>query len=501
MQKIKNIFNRAALAVIAAVLATGCIFEKMDMPKDLQSVLIQINVSADQLQTKSDPTDAESVINTLHIYAFNGDDLAGYYEGGETAVNEPFLMDLVLPEAEDIPVQFYLIANAASMMDHNNPMVMSKKMTKAELEGLKYTGIAKGSPLPLYSKETKSLNTTVYTVNEEDGHDGHLRLVEQVNFTLSRSLAKLSFYGAKPVGAATSPQILSVTMLAAGTREFSYLYPQTDETLNSIPSRVNDRVFLSSSVEVGELNGASTSAESYTPVMTDPAYLPEVTYGSGSWAESSGNEREVVFKVEYTLNKDGLLKTGFIYMPSIERNKHYKVCILIKDQDEGSIIVNYTVADWNDHEIPQFEFTYPTHSYLRDFVPTTEEELTSVPSYSAEMSEIMDFEGYFQMTAPVNESFTPTLIGDHASDADIMVYKYETDELVTQRPVPAYEGWYMIKVKPHKDFPIGESVNLAITYKPELIDNHEFLLINGSAGNFYWPGSTDANYVTITMVN
>lgn len=503
MQKINNIFNKAALAVITAVLATGCIFEKMEMPKDLQSVLIQINVSADELQTKSEPTSSESAINTLHIYAFSGNGLAGYHQRNATTVNEPFLMDLVLPEGTSIPVDFYLIANASSMMDRNNPVQLSETMTKAQLEALKYTRIASGSPLPLYCKEQKNLNTTQYTASEAQGHIGHLELVEKVHFTLTRSLAKLSVYGAKPAGASTSPNIISVTMLAGGTREYSYLYPQTDEILNAVPSQVNDRTFplLDQKVMLNEISGAANSAASYTPVMTAPAYLAEVTYGSMDWSVTSGNAREVSLKIEYSLSDGGELKTGYIYMPPIQRNKHYKVCILISSQDEGKITVTYDVADWNDHNIPDFEFAYPTHSYVRESIPVTDADLSVKPSGRAEMSETKAFEGYFQMTAPVSESFTPTLVGNRASEAEITIYKYETSELITERPVPAYNGWYKIKVTPNNDFPIGETVNLALTYKPGLIDGHEFLLINGSAGNFYWPSSTDANYVTITMVN
>lgn len=503
MQKLNNILNKAALAVIAAVLATGCIFEKMEMPKDLQSVLIQINVSADELQTKSEPTSSESAINTLHIYAFRGNGLAGYHQRNATAANEPFLMDLILPEGESVPVDFYLIANAASMIDRNNPIQLSETMTRAQLEALKYTGIAAGSPLPLYCKEQKNLNTTRFTASQEQGHIGHLELVEKVNFTLTRSLAKLSVYGAKPVGASSSPNIISVTILAPGTREYSYLYPQTEETLNAVESRANNRdlPLLDQKVFVNEINGAANSAGSYTPVVTAPTYLAEVTHGSSDWTMTSGNVREVVLRIEYSLTDGGELKTGFVYMPPIQRNKHYKVCILISEQDEGKITVTYDVADWNDHTIPDFEFAYPTHSYVRESVPVTDADLTVKPSGRAEMSETKAFEGYFQMTTPSSEFFTPTLIGDNASDAQIEIYKYETSELVTQRPVPAYSGWYRIMVIPNTDFPLGETVNLALTYKPGLIDGHEFLLINGSTGNFYWPSSTDANYVTITMVN
>ena len=497
MQNISNILKNTALALVAAVFATGCIFEKMDMPEDLQSVLIQVNVSTDDMLTKADPTASESTVNTLHIYAFHNGNFAGYCERGATVVNEPFLMDLTIPEGASVPVEFYAVANASSMMDYSSSMQLTENMTKQQLESLRFTGILSGSPLPLYCKTTQNLNTTEYINSQYEGHEGHIQLINKVDFELSRSLAKISVYGAKPAEVTTSPKILSVTMLAAGTREYSYLFEQNDDKLDLVESRVNDRIFLEEkdAVTLGVLSGASDLAESYTPVVTKPTYLPEVSFGSSDWANQV-HERQVVLKVEYTLSAEGARKTGFVYMPRIERNRHYKVCILVSEQEDGRIIVNYQVADWNDHEIPDFEFKYPTHSYMRDFVPNSEADLATKPSARAQMSENTPFTGYFQ----TDEAFTPALVGNYASDADVRVYKL-TGEEITDRPVPASDKWYRITVTPHTDFPVGETVNLAVTYKPGLVDSHEFLLINGTAGNFYWPESTDANYVTITMVN
>jgi hypothetical protein len=51
----------------------------------------------------------------------------------------------------------------------------------------------------------------------------------------------------------------------------------------------------------------------------------------------------------------------------------------------------------------------------------------------------------------------------------------------------------------------GDEVRLAITYQASGFDTIEYMLINGSHGEYYWPysGTTtqDANYVIITMVN
>ena len=504
MQKTINIIFKAAIAVVATVMASGCIFEKMDASGDLQNVLIQINVSAEDMLTKATPGVSESAINTLQVYAFHGNRPAGYLQRAATEAGEPFLMDLELPTGTDVPVDFYLIANSASMMDHNVPMVLSDNLTRSQLEALKYTGLDAGADLPLYAQETKTLNTAAYQKNTNEDHEGHLLLSDKVSFKLSRSLAKLSVYGARPSSASSSPEILSVTMLAAGTREFSYLFPQEDESvLEAVNSRANDRVLLSdeNKVMLDALSGDGSKAEHYTPVTQLTAYLPEVPVGGTKegWAEKT-SDRQVTLKIRYVLRSGGAVKTAFIYMPPIERNTHYKVCILVKEEEEGRIYVTYDVADWNVHEMDDYVFTYPLHSYLLEQISSGSDPVN--PASNAKMSYDSPFEGYFQMQAPANDSWIPTTVGSRASDVDIRVYEYQGGEVTSDTwPIEASSKWYRINVTPHVDFPVGQTVDLAITYQSPLMTTSEFLLINGSSGNYYWPGSSDENLVTITMVN
>ena len=506
MQNTNNIIIKAALAVFAAFLATGCIFEKMAMPEDLQSVLIQVNVSADGMQTKSTPLESESTINTLHIYAFLNNKPAGYMVRQATVKDEMFLMDLQLPavdpEGTNIHnVEFYLIANVASMLYENNPISLNENTTQAELETLKFTGIAQNSPLPLYCKKTESLDVASYEENKNEGHKGHMLLTKKVNFELTRSYAKIAVYGAKPAGVNTSPRILSVEMLAQGTRRYSYIFEQTDDVLNAVPPRANNLTLLSTPVSVGTLNGDDDEPESYTAVMTAPTYISEVAVGSDNWNVDSGSANAVVLKIDYTLKEGGETKTAKVYMPKILRNHHYKVLCLFSETEEGQIIINLSVADWNKVEV-NYTFDYPTHSYLRQSVPTTQQEVAAKPSTEAVMSDTQPFVGYFQMTAPESDKWKPTLIGQHANAAEVIVYKFNDDTPVASWPIQAGEDWYEIKVKPNNNFEVGEKVNLAITYEPTSgFTTSEFLLINGSTGEYYWPGSEDANFVTITMIN
>ena len=512
--QMKNIMIKTALAIIAAVLTTGCIFEKMDMPKDLQNVMILLNVTNQDMHTKATPTESESKINSLHIYAFCEGRPAGYMLRQVTEQNTPFLMDLLLPavvtggtdDENTHDVQFYLVANAESMLYENVPISLDENTTQAELEELTFTGIVQNSPLPLYCKKKESLDVASYEENKNEGHKGHMLLTKKVNFELTRSFAKISVYGAKPAGVNTSPRILSVEMLAQGTRQYSYIFEQTDDVLNAVPPRANNLTLLSTPVSVGALNGAANEPASYTAVMTAPTYISEVAVGSENWNVDSGSTNAVVLKIDYTLKEGGETKTAKVYMPKILRNHHYKVLCLFSETEEGQIIINLSVADWNKVEV-NYTFDYPTHSYLRESIPTTQEEVAAKPSSEAVMSDTQPFVGYFQMTAPESDKWRPTLVGAHADDAVITVYKRndnnsESNISNSYWPMQAGSNWYKIVVTPKNDFKEGDSVNLAITYTAVGgFTESEYLLINGSSGEYYWPGSVDANFVTITMTN
>ena len=508
MQKINNIILNVAAILMAAMVSVGCL-EKEDITGDVQSVMIELSVSSKGM-TKSAPTASEKVINSLYVYAFYGERLAGYASQGAVAQGDPFYMDLELPETGIHNVEFYVIANAEQMAYENGTVSLSRNMTKAQLEAVKFTGLTSGVALPMYCKQVEEIDVSAVSDDSSniEGHDGHMILTKKIKIDLSRSLAKISLYAAKVLGTASVPQILDTRILAAGTRTYSYLFPQSEQTLNAVTSRPNDRALLSSEVNVSaEVLDGEKDAANYDLIIAD-AYLPEVTYGSGDWSMSSGNEREVILRVEYALSAGGEVRTGFIYMPQIKRNTHYKVYLLISS--EGQMIVNYEVLDWEDNIMDDIHFDYPTHSYLRETIPTTEDNLAEKPSRPAQMSESKPFEGYFQMTYPSNDSWTPTLMGPQAGNCEVMVYEIDgsvVDEVPEdQWPIAASEKWYKIVVTPD---PIrlspSDEVKLAVTYKAAGFETMEYMLINGSYQEYYWPytgdSQQDANYVIITMVN
>ncbi len=510
MQTINNIYKYVALLAFTAIFCAGCQNDSDEwMPASEKNVMIELSVSPGEL-TRATPTGTEVTINSLRIYAFYGDKQVGYVYGGATAPGTPFYMDLELPETGTHNVDFYLIANEAVMSYENSTVTLSEKMTKEELSAVRFTGLRTADALPMYAVKIVPINVDAVSngSNTISGHEGHFVLTQKVEFALERSLAKLSVYAAKTAGAGTDPLISKVELQAQGTRYYSYLFPQTQETLAGIASRSNNRVLLNSAVsitkEVTKGTPAAYEPTSYNEVAVG-MYLPEVPFGSTAWDVKSTEERAAVLRVEYALGEGMETKNAYINLPVIQRNHHIKVCILINA--EGQIIVNYEVADWDDFYMPDYHFGYPTHSYLREKLPTTDEEATAKPSGPAQMAENSPFVCYFQMTQPDQDFWTPTTRGLNASNCDIWVYDAVTKELIKEEnfPIRASDKWYKIEVEPRAGMPITGEVELAISYRATGMTQSEFLLINGTTQEYYWPyeGSSvqDANYVIITMVN
>lgn len=507
----KNILLNTAIFFFAAMLSVSCMTEKENMPAERQSVMIELSVSAGDL-TRSASTTSEEKINTLRVYAFCGSRLAGTTFRNNTALNEPFYMDLELPASGTHGVDFYLIANESEMADENESMVLSEDMSRTEIESIRYNGLMTRTALPMYCRQTESINvdSVLPTANDETGHKGHFVLTQKVSFELTRSLAKLSIYAAKVEGVSSNPQILSARILADGTRMHSYLFPQTEAVLDAVVSRAEDRILFNSpkTVTAAIVKGSSETADpaNYDLIKSDD-YLPEVPYGAyafSSWNASSGFNREVVLYIEYNLGAGQAVKHAYVYLPEIVRNTHYKVCILINA--EGQIIINYVVADWEDHVMPDLSFDYPTHSYIRASLPEAGTDLSAQPDAPAQMSESVSFTGYFQMTYPSNDAWTPTLIGLNASSCTLKVYEVPGMIEVKEWPIEASDKWYRIEVSPNTGHMAeGDEVQLAISYQASGLETKEFLLINGTQGQYYWPyeGTSvqDDHYVIITMVN
>ena len=242
-----------------------------------------------------------------------------------------------------------------------------------------------------------------------------------------------------------------MTVLASGTRTRNYLMPQTDETLKAITGITGDI-----SLEVVEEEVTKTLAENasqtdkenpanYTPVLNESFYLFENPWGSTSWDVKGDNDGNVL-RVDYEF--DGNARSGFVYMPPIERNKYYTVCCLM--HNDGKITVEYKVADWNKENY-NITFDYPSYDN-----PITPADGSSVPEdgqYSQPTiwynndatSEEGSYSFTFSIFGPDKQIWVPTLLDATAGDFEITVY--QKGVLVDPGNYVASSDPYQIKIK------------------------------------------------------
>lgn len=487
MQNITNIFKKTALAIIAAVISTGCISEKYEV-SGLQNVLIEVKVSASQMTKATEKaTDAEKVINSIRIYAFYNGRLSGHYYG-EGVSDESIFMDLEIPSGNP-SVDFYVIANEANMKNGNTSVAISDRLKPVELENITFASFDENAPLPMYCKITKNINvpeTIKSSVNDAEGHQGHFILPDKVDFVLERPLAKIAFYAATKSESVT-PIIEEVSVFAKGTRKYMYLFKQQQATLLNIPVGDQNKILHNTPLTVSNVvtDESRNDVNAYKAV-SESSYLSEIPFGSANWNEQN-SYNSVVLHVRYRLQAGGDILDNYIHMPSIERNHFYKVLCVISP--EGGMTVDYIVSDWEKTDDWNLEYEYPTYEVETPSVKT------QATMYYDNGGEEGAFCLDFKMTAPVSQKWTPTI---QADAADYVVRVYKGSELVGT-PVEVSDDLYTIKVVPLKSDNIGKEVKFIITSNPIWSLHSELLLINEG---LMWTGNgASSDLIVIKQVD
>ena len=493
MMKLLHIFCRVVVLFTAFALI-GCVEKGLEDQSET-FVTLQVSLEADEM-TKTSPTDAEKTISSVRIYAYRKDTgtQVGYYYRGVPST-DPIFMDLALPQRGVYDVEFFVIANETSVRIHED-FVFSEKMTREQLRTARFTSVDQTGLIPLNCIGEAAINVeNVYEdVNTDPGHEGHNILIQKLEFSLVPSISKLSVFAAMAEGVSTTT-VHYVGILKGGLRQHVYFLPTDEQTLASVPSRAVGRDLMTEAVVLTK-NAASGSQDSDDyDMLVSGHYIPETEVG-GEHLDVKVDDRQATIHVQYSVGEGGELRNGYIYMPKIERNTHYKVCLLITS--EGRIILSYTVAPWDKADMTEVWFDYPTHSFLEDDVEGNR------PAGPATMSADSPFVGYFKMSYPSTETWRPTIIGDNESKVVVKVYD---GILPVAPPITANaEKWYRIEVTPDEDLAPGSEVDFGVIYSPDFsIDGqYEFLLINGSQNNWYWPyegaSQQDANKVIITVI-
>lgn len=538
MQNISNILTKTTVAVLAGILAVGCNFERVEPSMDAEGVVVQLSVSADDMQTKAMD---ESAIQTIRIFAFDqsGKSVGHIYENNPSADKKFHMLLTAFGTQGPISVDFYAVANEMAMYHNGSSVSLSADMTVEELNNFVYSSlVTTHEVMPLYGKlEDKSLVLT----NAYHMTDDHAAIVaEPVSITLSRSLAKIGVYAAAVEGASKSPVIQSITLASAGRRDISYLFPASDmaslkERDSKIASLSQDRTFAlsNSGIVSKQLAEQITSTEIdvtdyYTEVLS-PFFLAEVPYGSNAWdvaADASG--RPVVLVIKYSFGEGTVEKYATINMPAIERNTFYQVRCLIKA--DGQFLVNISVNPWQAGESWDISFDFPTHIDPLLASSTYNSLNGEYPAHVFGIEATMYHTGSdeapeeggafsvdFNISYPIGGMWKPTLSGASNDDYEIRLYERGSSERISDLSVTVKEEtqdtWYTIKVVPKKSTLVGEKVTLSISYTNLYLGAEYAYLLQVNGGeetNLAWvekdPNPTDeyeasTSEIVITQVD
>ena len=200
----------------------------------------------------------------------------------------------------------------------------------------------------------------------------------------------------------------------------------------------------------------------------------------------------------------GKINAGTAY--DIVRNHLYRYNIT---GVAGGLTIDYKVADWDEGESVDYgEFAYPT--YHNPVIPDSlyhsgniNDPITVEPtmSYNAADDEAGAFSVWFNMSAPLGQSWVPTFTQSQ-SDYQIRVYKNGT--LITDpKEFTAGADWYNIKIVPLNAERIGNVVEFGISYTASWMSasTSMYLFINGKVDAIAWKNSgNDPKIIKIKQI-
>lgn len=518
-----------AAAVGCGLLPLGCVKEDAASLGEQHDVAVQLNVGTRAVsEADGTPTDDESAIHTLRVYAFVDGKPAGHYFTDNVA-DDPhtFFMDIAFYSAGEQKVDFYAVANENAMITSGSgaPAPLSEATTEAQLKNFWFaelSGDIQLDGLPMFC-DNRSITLDFNKVKAESPsdpeHADHSWLdYGDITFELQRPVGKLGVFAAKPAGETGTLRITGLIMLEAGTRMRNYLMTPTDDMLRGISNASGD---ISLAVVEGNVtaelpDGISEverrNPENYTPVLNTPFYPFENPWGNGgNWNIPGSDGEGNVLRIDYTY--DGEPRSGLVYMPSIQRNHYYTVCCLM--HNDGRITVDYTVAPWDEDPEGKYEIEYNYPDYTNPIQPESGATLEGTAQYSQPTvwrnndpdSDEGSYTFRFNIRGPAGQKWAPTLVGTlgTADNFELKVYQVQPDGskkyIESADDYTASSEPYYITVKALNGANVDKEVGLGIAYTRDWSpDGSALLLINGLTGNTKWTGSDIAEVVMIRQI-
>lgn len=503
-----NSMKYIALLVLAAATVAGCTKAPApDLGEEL-NVLLQMSVGTKAVtETDGTPTDAESAIHTLRVYAFVDGQAAGHFYTDDYATLEDaadaasgaakhFLMDIKMYSLGSREVDFYVIANEEAMATAGSaPAGFDENTTENELNGFTFTSLNLGNGmafgLPMCCKKTETINFAIDDENNPQtapGHEGHTLLAQKLSFELERPVGKIGVFAAKPIG---EEGTLTVTGLSVTRSRFVnfLMLPGNLESAYNNPGSASERELTPVEGTVtAEVASGETDASKYTPVQAEAYYPFENPWGSTAWNQP-GDSRGNILTIKYKYGTDSQERTGTVYLRPIVRNTYYMVCCQLSNS--GKIMVNYSVADWDDAEPYELEFAapeyeMPTQAYPAVAVQPPYSDRPTVHYNGDPAAQEGTFSINFKISGPIGQVWTPTLL--NATDADYQITVTQNGSPVAA-PYLASADPYEITIRALRPDNVGKMPEFAISYTPQWDPSGtSLLMINGnSESELHWP--------------
>ena len=261
---------------------------------------------------------------------------------------------------------------------------------------------------------------------------------------------------------------------------------------------------------MANINSASTTSHAdYAAGI----YYMEVQYEYGELKGQTINEKT---------KKTGV---NYVPLPSIVRNRDYRVKATFDVQLAGGVNITYEVVPWDVEDPDVLDFTYPT--FTVEAVATYDHDgngsTPKVPYYGKPTAyynnarpEDGAFAFYLQITSPIATSLevvqkTFNLTTAATGAWETKVYRVHTeDDLTTQTAIEPNEivadekDYYIIKVYPTASMPQdapAPSCRVAITHTASWTGVTSGLLINTTTGGTRWADSGDDRHsIVVTQV-
>lgn len=502
-----NSIKYIALLTLAAATVAGCTKAPApDLGEEL-NVLLQMSVGTKAVtETDGTPTDAESAIHTLRVYAFVDEQPAGHFytsdyaalenaAGTSSETAEHFLMDIKMYSLGSRDVDFYVIANEKAMGTAGSaPAGFDENTTEAELNRFTFTSLNLGNGmalgLPMCCKKTETINFAEDDPNNPQtapGHEGHTLLAQKLSFELERPVGKIGVFAAKPIGEEGTLTVIGLSVTRSRFVNFLMLPANLESAYNNPGSAAERELTPVEGPVTAEVASGETDAAEYTPVQAEAYYPFENPWGSSNWS-LAGDPRGNILTIKYKYDTDNQERTGTVYLPPIVRNTYYMVCCQLSNS--GKILVNYSVADWDDAEPYELEFAAPEYELPTQSYPVT----SSTPPYAKPTihyngdpaAQEGTFSINFKISGPVGQVWTPTLL--NATDADYQITVTQNGSPVAA-PYLASADPYEITIRALRPDNVGKMPEFAISYTPQWDPSGtSLLMINGnSESELHWP--------------